>query len=244
MVICRTTFFLRPASRIVTNVLYSFAAEMTNDIAAPEDISNLIITLSTSERVAVDHVYTNLGELRYSSERITALYMAERALFTSNLKVIRRINLVVTHRHPGHTVTLSAGHLANIPGFTIQTIRPLASVTGMDRPDLYIVLKVGSPVRLTKDVCLFGNNATRTNFTRGMRFVVRRIEDDSLVVVSIANGDVHHQVRLKKIMTYCVDRRQPKNVFLRYQYPIIVLYASHSAHLTQEQLPIHFNLIN
>ncbi|WAR61094.1 hypothetical protein PtB15_13B346 [Puccinia triticina] len=69
---------------------------MTNDLAAPEDISNLVITLSTSKGVAVEHVYTNLGELRYSSERITALYMAERALFTSNLKLATSLTFLAS----------------------------------------------------------------------------------------------------------------------------------------------------
>ncbi|WAQ80924.1 hypothetical protein PtA15_1A262 [Puccinia triticina] len=146
-----------------------FVKLMTNEIALPEDLSRRSPKLTLFEGAAVNVVYTNFQELRNCSRRDAALYMAERALFSSTPKTIRKLNMVIGKRHPANEVTLSAVELRDIPGFAMRTTRPVSSVTSMDRPDLHITLKIGAPVRLTKDLCLAGHQSSFSNFTRGAR---------------------------------------------------------------------------
>ncbi|WAR59999.1 hypothetical protein PtB15_11B640 [Puccinia triticina] len=124
---------------------------MTNEIALPKDLSRRSPKLTLFEGAAVNVVYTNFQELRNCSRRDAALYMAERALFSSTPKTIRKLNMVIGKRHPANEVTLSAVELRDIPGFAMRTTCPVSSVTSMDWPDLHITLKIGAPVRLTKD---------------------------------------------------------------------------------------------
>ncbi|WAQ91509.1 hypothetical protein PtA15_14A393 [Puccinia triticina] len=78
-----------------------FIEKMAVEVSLPREDSSTAVRLSQMEGVAVEYVYTNLEQLRYSSQTVAAIYMAERALFSSNKKNIQKINQFLTTQHHG-----------------------------------------------------------------------------------------------------------------------------------------------
>ncbi|KAI9603022.1 hypothetical protein H4Q26_002332 [Puccinia striiformis f. sp. tritici PST-130] len=177
------------------------------------DSSELTAGLLTSstpfEVCSAAHIYPQVTKpLSGHYSRLIPMF-AERGLYAKDPRDVERLNEFFGRSKFGELVTCEA-----LP------------VPGGDK----LQLKVGMPIRLTKDIEQDGG------LPKGSRLVITFIMENFIEAESISTNQYRSLFSIPRSVLHCRNPDLPMHSFVRYQYPIEPCYASPLKWVSSENL--------
>ncbi|WAR59847.1 hypothetical protein PtB15_11B488 [Puccinia triticina] len=169
-------------------------------------------------------------------------YLAQRGVFCCKQLDVWLLNSALASLNPGTISTASATQLSEISGFLFRDRIPRHMVHAQEIPKINIPLTKDTPLWLTKDVTVSTPGCRLAIYHKGTRLLFSGFAEDRLQGFVIANGQVGEKVKVTRTMLYCADHRYSCQAYLRYQYPVVVAYASMMTWEGTEDLHISANM--
>lgn len=172
------------------------------------------------ELLSSAHIYPHLfypTPLHYT--RLTTIY-SRWGLYANYQKYVQRLNNFFSS---SKSKTLISCYSLAIPGgknypFFAAKLTPTPNLQTI--PSVLLKLKVGMPIRLTKDI------GRLVNLPKGSRLVISSIEDESIGAELISPTRPQSDIAIPRVLVHCYNPNFPLLSFVRYQFPIQPCYAS------------------
>ncbi|KAI7946337.1 hypothetical protein MJO29_010864 [Puccinia striiformis f. sp. tritici] len=171
-------------------------------------------------KLTCSNIYPHLFDSPQKQIYWVQKHFSQRALYAKNKFDVDRLNEFFANSKNSQLLACESQPIPGGDKYAFYRAKVTSTALLETFPCTVLKLKVGMPIRLTKDI------ARDVGLPKGTRLVISAISEDSIDAEWISPSRYRSSFSIPRLIIHCQDPQFPKYSFVRSQFPIEPCYAS------------------